>query len=83
MLNDKPLTREELIHKLEVLPDEQLSDVAHFLDHLEKKRIRQDAPKSAMDFAGAWEDMDTQAFDEMLGESRQRRNQAFSDRPER
>lgn len=75
MLNDEALTREELIHKLEVLPEDQLPDLAHFLEQLETERDQQHAPKSVMDFAGSWEDMGEKEFENMMAESCQRREQ--------
>ena len=80
--------RRKLIEEIKQIPENQLEEIYHLVHSY---RIEQGEPKldpepptnKFMEFAGAWEDMPDEEFNDFLEEIRQRRKEAFVNRRER
>ncbi|MDJ0839737.1 MAG: hypothetical protein QNK37_24690 [Acidobacteriota bacterium] len=68
--------REKVKQEINRVPDEHLAEVYDVVRHY--SLIRQSASKtqSIMDFAGAWQDMPDQQYEDFLSEVNQRRRVA-------
>ena len=74
--------KEKVLEELSLLPEEKWVEVYDFIHYfrlgLEASQLRK--PK-IMQFAGIWQDMADDTFDDFLDEIADRRKQAFARRP--
>jgi hypothetical protein len=66
--------REKVIEEVNLLPEEQLSDVLSIIHRFRLGLEARPASTGIMAFAGVWRDMPDDAFDELLLELRTRRH---------
>lgn len=73
--------RTKVIREIELIPEDRLSDVYTLLHYFRLGlQSAQKQARSAMQFAGAWEDMPDESFAAFIQEVRERRQRAFSGR---
>ncbi len=74
-----PVIKQRVLQEIELIPEDKLADLYHFLHYfrlgLEKARV----PKGeqTLAFAGCWQDMPDELFAEFRAEISERRSQAF------
>ncbi len=76
--------RHKLIKEIEKIPDENLDDIYNFVHRFRLKvQSRKANINKIMQFAGGWNDMSKEDFNEFLAEIKARREKAFSSRRNR
>jgi hypothetical protein len=78
--------RMKLIEEIQQMPEEKLNelyDVLHFFRIGFQYQPPSPQNNAVMPFAGCWDDMTDEEFDEFLNDMMMRRRQAFSGRPSR
>jgi hypothetical protein len=74
--------KQKVLEELELMPEEKLVTVYDFLHYFRLGlEISQQSEPQIMQFAGIWQDMPNDVFDDFLDEIADRRQQAFSRRP--
>ena len=73
------LIKSKVLQEIDLIPDDKLTDVYNFIHYfrlgLEKAQLTQAKPGLA--FAGCWQDMPDEMFNDFTTEITQRRHQAF------
>ena len=76
------LIRSKVLQEIELIPEDKLPELYNFIHYfrlgLEKSQISK--PKSTLSFAGCWEDMPNEMFNDFTAEIEQRRHKAFARR---
>lgn len=76
------LIKSKVLQEIDLFPEDKLADLYNFIHHfrlgLEKSQITK--PKPILAFAGCWQDMPDEMFNDFTTEIKQRRHQAFARR---
>lgn len=76
-----PVTKDELIHEISLLPEEKLGEVYNLIHsfRLGAEETKQ-KENDILSFSGSWKDIDEKVFDGFLSDISERRSKAFSGR---
>jgi hypothetical protein len=76
--------KNKVLQEIDLLPDDRLSDVYNFIHffRLGIEKAEGAGPKSILAFAGTWQEMPDEMFEEFVVEVEERRRQAFTRRRE-
>ncbi len=79
------ILKNKLIQEINLIPMEKLSEVYDFIHYfrLGTEKERTQSPDDLLAYSGAWNEMDSDIFDDFMLEIKQRRRKAFSDRRHR
>ena len=76
------LIKDKVLREIELIPEDKLADVYNFIHYfrlgLERSHVTK--AKSNLAFAGSWQDMPDEMFDDFTAEIKGRRRQAFTRR---
>jgi hypothetical protein len=74
--------KEKVLQEIDLIPDDKLPDVYNFIHYFRLGLEKAGLPdtKSNLAFAGSWQDMPDEMFDDFTKEIEERRHQAFSRR---
>jgi hypothetical protein len=74
--------KDKVLQEIDLIPDDKLPDVYNFIHYfrlgLEKAGLSD--TKSNLAFAGSWQDMSDEMFNDFTAEIKERRHQAFTRR---
>ena len=76
--------RRKVLEEINQMPEEKLGEVYEFI-HFFRLGVEtlKNSPEEIMQFAGCWQDMPDEEFEEFLAEIAERRHHAFSGRTAR
>lgn len=78
---EKHLLREKVVKEIELIPVERLNEVYDFIRFFRMGTERAETNKEKiLSFAGCWEDMRDEIFNDYIAEIKYRRERAFSGR---
>ena len=76
------LIKNKVLQEIDLIPEDKLTDLYNFIHYfrlgLEKSQVTK--PKPILAFAGCWQDMPDEVFNDFAAEIKQRRHQAFARR---
>ena len=72
--------RDKMIDEITLIPDNKLEELYDVIHHYRLGLASQGDARQILQFAGCWNDLPEQIFDEFLSEIAQRRQRAFSRR---
>lgn len=76
------LIKNKVLQEIDLIPDDKLTDLYNFIHYfrlgLEKSQVTK--PKLILAFAGCWQDMPDEMFNNFTAEIKERRHQAFARR---
>jgi hypothetical protein len=76
------MIRTQLIDEINLIPDRKLSEIYNFIRYfrlgIEKETVKN--KKDSLSYAGSWQKMSTELFDEYMSDMADRRKNAFSNR---
>lgn len=80
-INNLESTRDKIFDEINLLPKEKLSEVYSFIH---KFRLKEQKSKqeqlNVMSYAGSWKDIDNDAYNDLMTNTANRRQNAFKDR---
>ena len=76
------MIKTKLINEINLIPDSKLSEIYNIIRYfrlgVEKEAIKN--KKNSLSYAGSWQEMDSELFDEYMLDIADRRRNAFSNR---
>lgn len=74
------ISKNEVIKEIDLIPKENLSEIYNFIRYFRiglEKGKEKTTVDSLLSYAGSWQDMEEEVFDEYLSDIAKRRKQAF------
>lgn len=74
--------KDKVLQEIDLLPDDRLSEVYNFIHFLRLgiEKSQSVGAQSILEFAGSWQEMSDEMFEEFVEEIEERRRQAFTRR---
>lgn len=76
------LIKSKVLQEIDLIPDDKLTDIYNFIHYfrLGLENSQATKPKPVLAFAGCWQDMPDDMFNDFTAEIKQRRHHAFTRR---
>lgn len=74
------LAKQKIIEELQFIPESKLTELYDFIHYFRLGLAGEQKSSNFMNFAGAWEDMPEQEFQDLQDDIRDRRGSAFKNR---